>query len=238
MDTQNDIVVGFALYQGCTLMDFAGATQVFSACDGFKTIWLATEATITTTEGVTVMSNYTFSNAPKVDILFVPGGGPTGVIGAMQDETYLNFIREISETTTWNGSVCTGAFVLAAAGILKNCLATTYWSQIPTLGLLADKLKLKIPPSYPRFSIDMEQKIFTGGGISSSLDLALEMVLLIKGLKTAQTTQLFIQYQPNPPVDAGDPDHAPQYITDRMRKEDEGFSKALTQQIEVIINQP
>lgn len=236
MDTQNDIVVGFALYQGCTLMDFAGATQVFSSTEGFKSVWLALEQTIITTEGVAIEPNYHFSKAPKIDILFVPGGGQNGVISAMQNKEYLKHIRKISETTTWNGSVCTGAFVLAAAGILKNCLATTYWSQIPTLGLLADKLKLKIPPSYPRFSIDMEQKIFTGGGISSSLDLALEMVLIIKGLETAQTTQLFIQYQPNPPVDAGDPDHAPQYITDRMRKEDEGFSKALTRQIEKIIN--
>ena len=236
MDATNDIIVGFALYQGCTLVDFAGATQVFSSCDGFKTIWMATEETITTTEGVSVVSNYTFSNAPKVDILFVPGGGPDGVVGTMQNETYLNYIRKIAETTIWNGSVCTGAFILAAAGILKNCLATTYWSQIPTLGLLSDYLQLKIPPSYPRFSIDMERKIFTGGGISSSLDLALEMVLILKGLEAAQTTQLFIQYQPNPPIDAGDPDHAPQYITDKMRKEDEGFSEALTLQIEKIIN--
>jgi cyclohexyl-isocyanide hydratase len=154
----------------------------------------------------------------------------------MQDDLYLNSIRKISETTIWNGSVCTGAFVLAAAGILKKCLATTYWSQIPTLGLLSDYLELKIPPSYPRFAIDMEQKIFTGGGISSSLDLALEIVLIIKGLEAAQTTQLFIQYQPNPPVDSGDPDHAPPYITEKMRKEDEDFTKALTLQIEKIIN--
>nr|WP_315175351.1 DJ-1/PfpI family protein [uncultured Flavobacterium sp.] len=236
MDTQEDIVVGFALYQGCTLMDFAGATQVFSSSDGFKSVWLALDQTIITTEGVAIEPNFLFSKAPKIDILFVPGGGPNGVVSTMQNKEYLNHIRKISEKTLWKGSVCTGAFVLAAAGILKNCLATTYWSQIPTLGLLADKLKLKIPPSYPRFSIDMERKIFTGGGISSSLDLALEMVLIIKGLEAAQTTQLFIQYQPNPPVDAGDPDHAPQYITDRMRKEDEGFSKALTQQIEKIIN--
>lgn len=236
MATQNDIIVGFALYQGCTLVDFAGATQVFSACDGFKPLWLANEETITTTEGVTVVPNFTFSNAPEVAILFIPGGGQEGVISTMQNQIYLNFIKKIAETTLWNGSVCTGAFILAAAGILKNCLATTYWSQIPTLGLLSNHLQLKIPPSYPRFSIDMERKIFTGGGISSSLDLALEMVLILKGLEAAQTAQLFIQYQPNPPVDAGDPDHAPQYITDKLRKEDQSFSDALALQIKKIIN--
>lgn len=105
MATQNDIIVGFALYQGCTLVDFAGATQVFSACDGFKPLWLANEETITTTEGVTVVPNFTFSNAPEVAILFIPGGGQEGVISTMQNQIYLNFIKKIAETTLWNGSV-------------------------------------------------------------------------------------------------------------------------------------
>ncbi len=158
-----------------------------------------------------------------------------GVISTMNNDVYLDFIRKISKTTIWNGSVCTGAFILVAAGILKNCMATTYWSQIPTLKLFSKKLNLNIPNGYPRFLLDEESKIFTGGGISSSLDLALELVLKIKGLEIAQKTQLYIQYEPEPSIDSGDPDHAPSYITDELRIESIGYSKALKNELEKLL---
>ena len=123
----------------------------------------------------------------------IVGFGHEGVIGTMQNQIYLNFIKKIAETKLWNSSACTCAFILLASGILKNCLSTTYWSQIPIVGLVSNQLQLTIPNSYPRFSIDRERKIVTGGGISSSLNLALEMVLILKGLEATQTTQLFFR---------------------------------------------
>ena len=235
MENKKVITVGIPLYNGCTLMDFAGATQVFGAPYGFEPIWLAAENAISTTEGVSVFPNYHFDYHPEIDILFIPGGGQDGVIATMQNKVYLDFIRKVSKTTIWNGSVCTGAFILAAAGILKNCTATTYWAQIPTLALLSKKMDLNIPSDYPRFLIDEKRKIFTGGGISSSLDLALQLVLKIKGLEAAQKTQLFIQYAPKPEINSGDPNQAPSYITDELRIDGLGYTKALSKAIEKLL---
>ncbi|WP_296149858.1 DJ-1/PfpI family protein [uncultured Flavobacterium sp.] len=236
MNNDKVIRVGIPLYEDCTLMDFAGATQVFSAPFGFEVIWLSNKEKIKTSENVSVVPNYNFENHPPIDILFIPGGGPKGVPETMSDKTYLEFIKKVSETAIWRGSVCTGAFLLAAAGVLKNCDATTYWSQIPTLGLLAEKMNLKIAPGYPRYLIDEDNKIFTGGGISSSLDLALELVLRIKGLEIAQKTQLFIQYEPKPPIDSGDPSVAPTAITQELEAAGAGYTKALTAAVEKLLN--
>ncbi len=226
------LTVGILLYPNCTLMDFAGATQVFAAPFGFKPIWIAQEHSVMTSDGVAVVPNYDFRNTPKIDILFVPGGNADGVSAMMEDQDCLDFIRKTAATATWTGSVCTGAFILAAAGILKNCLATTYWSQIPVLGLLAQKYNLTIPDGFPRFLIDEKNRLFTGGGISSSLDLALQLVLEIKGKEAAEMTQLFIQYQPAPPINSGDPAHAPKEITAALTESGKGFTETMIAAVE------
>lgn len=226
MSTQKDIIVGFPLYDQCTLVDFAGATQVFAGRFGFKPIWLAAEDKITTTEDVTVVPNYHFDDHPPIDILFIPGGG-SGVTVTMEDSQYLDFIRRTAQTAQWVGSVCTGAFILAAAGLLENCPATTYWAEIPNLKLLAEKMNLYIPDGYPRYLVDEKSKCFTGGGISSSIDLALELVLRIKGKETAQKSQLHIQYQPNPPVNSGDPAHAPAAVTESLTIADTEYTQQI-----------
>jgi cyclohexyl-isocyanide hydratase len=228
------IVVGIPLYQDCTLMDFAGAAQVFAFAQGFKPILLANEV-ITTTEGVIVQPNYSLSKHPKIDLLFVPGGGSDGVSSAMQDKAMLGFLKRTAKTATWCGSVCTGAFILAAAGLLHDTKATTYWSQLPTLRLLKDKMKLNVPQDYPRYIINKKKKTFTGGGISSSVDLSLELVRTILNKRQAELTQLSIQYQPHPSTNAGDPAHAPKSVTAQTRKEQVGFTEAMVKATEKLL---
>lgn len=240
MKEEKNLIVGIPLYQNCTLMDFAGATQVFGAPFGFTPIWISNEEQIITSEGVTVVPNYNFDNCPPIDILFIPGGSaPTnplsGVPAAMQNKALLDFIVKVAPTTLWKGSVCTGAFILAASGILQNTLATTYWSQIPTLGLLAPKLNLTIPEGYPRFLFDKKNRLFTGGGISSSIDLSLEIVMKVKGKEIAEMTQLFIQYQPEPSISSGDPAHAPKEITDNLREAGVGFTETMIAAVEKLL---
>lgn len=243
MSSEAKLIVGIPLYQQCTLMDFAGATQVFGAPFGFQPIWISNEEKIVTSEGVTVIPNFNFKNCPPVDILFIPGGSAQsslsspldGVPAAMQNKELLDFIFKTSKTTLWNGSVCTGAFILAAAGILKNSLATTYWSQIPTLKLLVSSHNLKIPEGYPRYLFDDKNKIFTGGGISSSIDLSLEIVRKIKGKEVAEMTQLFIQYQPKPSTNAGDPAHAPEKVTKELTESGMEYTQVMIQAVEKLI---
>jgi cyclohexyl-isocyanide hydratase len=212
-DNVTPMVVGFPLYDGVTLMDFVGATDVFSVAYGnFTPIWLAEEKRpIKTSAGTFVYPNYSFTDAhPPIDILYVPGGHADGVINnAMFNTAYQNFIKTIAARTQWTGSVCVGAFILAAAGLLNNCIVTTYWSQLNNLRLLENYCNIQIPEGYPRGVIDDQQKRFTGGGISSSVDLALMLVEKIKGKWMAEASQLYIQYSPDPPVHSGDPAQAP-----------------------------
>lgn len=217
--------VGFPLYQGCTLLDFAGATQIFAYSGRFTPVWLASAmAPVQTTEGVQVMPNATFDNHPPLSMIFVPGGGGEGVAAAMRDPTLQGWLQRTAPTVDWVGSVCTGAFVLAAAGLLDDCDCTTYWSARPVLALFP---KLRVVPGYPRWLVDEPRKRFTGGGISSSLDLALRLVELIAGVDTAQSTQLANQYAPSPPVHAGDPTEASPDLVISTTQSQAGFTAEL-----------
>lgn len=226
-------LVGFPLYNNSTLVDFAGASQVFgSPGSGYEPVWIAKDMSpVTTSEKVSVMPRYTFDNCPDLYMLFVPGGGANdangeqkngGVIATMFDEQFLDFLKKSSANATWTGSVCTGAFILAAAGLLKNVSATTYWSVIPLLHSMTGTLVGSVPHGYPRSSIDVTQKRFTGGGISSSIDLALDLLQEIDGVKTANTAQLMIQYQPEPSHQSGDPCHASQELVEEVSGRQQG----------------
>jgi len=199
--------VGFVLYPGCTLLDFAGATQIFAYTPGFKVVWIgeALDKPVPTTESITVNPSATFADHPPLDVVFVPGGGSTGVGAAMQDPALMAWLNTVAGDAQWVGSVCTGAFVLAASGLFDCCSVTTYWSARPVLEMFPT---LTVVPGYPRWHVDEDKRRFSGGGISSSLDLALRLVELIADVETAQTTQLMNQYAPQPPVHSGDPTEA------------------------------
>lgn len=230
------ITVGFPLYQGCTLLDFTGATQMFTPYTGadFKPIWLASEKIpILTTEGVSVIPNETFKSAPEIDIIFVPGGGGDGVSQAMLDDAFIESLNKLADKATWTGSVCTGAFILAAAAHFQGLTATTYWSQLENLALFP---KITVPQNeYPRGIIHPEAKVFSGGGVSSSIDLALDLIHLIRGKETCQTVELANQYAPDPPFRSGNPAEAPCEITDQLRKAQEGFTKQMREATEKAI---
>jgi cyclohexyl-isocyanide hydratase len=130
----------------------------------------------------------------------------------MQDPVFVDFVRQAGSTAKLAGAVCTGAFILAAAGLLDGYRATTYWSQLDNLKLFP---KLRVEEGYPRWVIDGNR--FTGGGISSSIDLALALVDHLAGNGASQAAQLFMQYAPNPPFHSGDPSQAPPEMTDWLR---------------------
>ncbi len=226
------VTVGFPLYPGCTLLDFAGATQVFAYTPGFRVVWIAaTLDPVSTTESVSVMPNATFDDHPPLSIVFVPGGGSDGVGAAMLDPTYQAWLKRVAGDAEWVGSVCTGAFILAAAGLLDGCQATTYWSARPVLALFPD---VSVVPGYPRWHLDEDRKRFSGGGISSSIDLALKLVDNIAGPQAAQTSQLYVQYAPSPPVHAGDPTEASPELVISVTQSQASFTAgliAVTQQV-------
>jgi cyclohexyl-isocyanide hydratase len=219
------------LYNGCTLLDFAGATQVFTFAPGFEVVWLAPALDpIQTTENVKVLPHATFDQAGKLDILFVPGGGDQ-VGTVMQDSTYVDFVKSAGGgQARLAGSICTGAFIVAAAGLFDGREVTTYWSQKENLALFPN---LTVSAGYPRWVIHGDR--FSGGGISSSIDLALEIVSLLSGTTQSMATQLSIQYAPNPPFQSGDPSQAPPEVTAAVRKGQESFIAAIRDGVEAVI---
>jgi cyclohexyl-isocyanide hydratase len=233
--SSSTITVGFPLYPGCTLLDFAGATQVFAYATGFEAVWIAADRDpIPTTEGVSVMPNATFEDHPPVDVLFVPGGGSDGVGAAMLDPVFQTWLKATAAQADWVGSVCTGAFIVSAAGLFDGCGATTYWSARPVLALFPH---VNLVPGYPRWYLDEEKKRFSGGGISSSIDLALKLVEIIAGRQAAQSSQLFVQYAPSPPVHAGDPTEASPELVISATQAQAGFTAGLVAATKQVLGQ-
>ena len=232
--------VVFVLFDDVTLVDFTGATEIFNNVPDFVLHWLApTMDPITTSENMKVLPTGTFDDAPQdIEILFIPGGNYKGINASMFDTRYRDFIGKASARAVWTGSVCTGAFILAAAGGLNNCQATTYWSQLPNLSLLKDKFGITVDQDhYPRYLIDAEQKRFSGGGISSSIDLALELVKRIVNNEASEMAQLFIQYAPGPPNQSGDPSQAPPEITKKVTAMEAGYSAEINKAVMQLINE-
>ena len=232
MSSSTAIVVGFPLYPGCTLLYFAGATQIFAYTDHFTPVWIAaTLDPVATTEGVQVQPGYTFEDHPQLSMIFVPGGGGSGVSAAMLDPVFQGWLKRAATQAQWVGSVCTGAMIVAASGLFDGCSCTTYWSARP---VLAQFPKIQLVPGYPRWHIDEQHQRFSGGGISSSLDLALRLVELLGGVDMAQTTQLRNQYAPQPPLQSGDPGEASPELVIRVTQSQASFTaqlQAATQQV-------
>lgn len=153
----------------------------------------------------------------SIDILFVPGAGAKGFLGVIngtdtvlttQDGKHLNYLgalKYLASEAKWYGCICTAALILASAGLFQGSRATTHWASIPALKKFEH---ITVPDGYPRAVIDTDctgKGCFSGGGISSSSDLALALIQHISGKEAAERSQLINQYGPDPVVHYGDP---------------------------------
>jgi transcriptional regulator GlxA family with amidase domain len=141
------------------------------------------------------------------DVLVVPGGFGTRPL--MTDARMLDWVRHVHAGTQWTTSVCTGSLVLGAAGLLEGLEATTHWAAMDILGRLGAK------PTARR--VVEQGKIVTAAGVSSGIDMALFLAGRIAGDTIAQAIQLGIEYDPQPPYDAGSPDKAPADVVALVR---------------------
>jgi transcriptional regulator GlxA family with amidase domain len=146
-------------------------------------------------------------DVPRPDVIVVPGG--PGQHDQMQDGPVHEWLRTADQATTWTTSVCTGSLILAAAGLLAGRRATTHWLAVEELG------QLGATPVTDRVVFD--GKYVTAAGVSSGIDMGLALAGRICGDHVAQSIQLMIEYDPQPPYDAGSPDRAPAEIVDGMR---------------------
>ena len=153
---------------------------------------------IKTHGGLTLIPDTTLADCPKLDVICVPGGA--GVIDLMDDQAVLGFLRAQAEQARFVGSICTGALVLGAAGLLRGRRATTHWAWTDLL------VPLGAIPTNGR--VVRDGKFMSGGGVTAGIDFALTMVAEIAGQAVAESIQLGIEYAPAPPFDAGSPETA------------------------------
>lgn len=192
------MLIGIPVYPGVDLLDVAGPHEMFSWA-GFELMLVAeTRELIHCRGGVKLQADKTFAEAPQFDILWTPGGDPKCLVRLMhhQPRTYLQFLIRQARDARYVCSVCEGALLLAAAGLLDGYEVTTHWAFAPCL--TQQFPEVRVAPGFPRFWQDRNR--MTGGGISSGLDEALELIRLIKGEAAAQQVQQTTQYYPDPPV--------------------------------------
>ena len=206
--------VGFVIFPELTQLDFTGPLQVLARLPQSTTHIIArTDAAVPSDCGLGLVPTCTFANCPPLDLICVPGG-TSGVVKAIGDAETVAFVRRQAEGAKYVTSVCTGAFILGAAGLLKGRRATTHWAYTDLLPLVG--------ATHQKARVVKDGNLITAGGVTSGIDFGLSVVAEVAGETAARTIQLGIEYDPAPPFDGGDPDRAPAAIksvlTDRYAK--------------------
>jgi len=192
--------VGFVIFPELTQLDFTGPQQVLARLpQSAMHIIAKSAAPVSSDSGLSLVPTHTFENCPQLDLICIPGGS-TGVVRAMGDRDTIEFVQRQSRKAKYVTSVCTGAFILGAAGLLKGRRATTHWAFTELLPLLG--------ATHEKGRVVKDGNVITAGGVTSGIDFGLRVVAEIAGETVAQTIQLGLEYDPEPPFDAGHPDRA------------------------------
>ena len=196
-------------FDGLTALDAIGPMQVLSALPGARVRWVAAEPGLKRSDaGVALHAEHALDAVPRPDVVVVPGG--MDVRPAMNDPRVRAWLAAAHETSTWTTSVCTGSLILGAAGILRGVRATTHWGAVEQLAALG---------AHPvRERVVRDGRVITAAGVSAGIDMALRLAALIAGESVAQTIQLMIEYDPDPPYRSGSPATAPPEVLARARR--------------------
>ena len=195
--------IAIPLYDRFTALDAVGPYEVLWRLPGARVRWIGAEARpYATDHGLKLVAEATFDGVPAPDVIVVPGG--TGTLAALEDRRLVDWIRAADATSTWTTSVCTGALLLGAAGLLGGLRATPHWAYLDRLAAYGAE------PASER--VVEQGKVITSAGVSSGIDMALTLAARIAGDDVARAIQLRIEYDPEPPFDAGSTAKAPAHI--------------------------
>ncbi|WP_420133219.1 DJ-1/PfpI family protein [Rhodopseudomonas sp.] len=214
--------IGLLLFPKVTQLDLTGPLQVFSRIPGAKVHLVG--KTLGAVSSDTVLSlppTISFADCPQLDVICVPGGA--GADDMINDEAMLAFLRQQAPGARYVTSVCTGALVLAAAGLLRGYRATAHWSTVDDLAAFG------AIPDRSRVCIDRNR--ITGGGVTAGIDFALTLASLLADRATAEGIQLMLEYNPAPPFNAGSPDTAPKEVVELLRSRMQGSRQSRTDAI-------
>lgn len=200
--------LGFLLYPGLTQLDLTGPFEVLTRMPDAKVhlIWKQ-PGVVTSDSGLGMVATTGFAECPPLDLIFVPGG--SGQIALMEDREVLDFVAARGAEARWVTSVCTGALVLGAAGLLRGYRAATHWAFQSLLTVFGAE------PVDERVVIDRNR--ITAGGVTAGIDFGLRVMAEVAGVEVAQATELYLEYDPAPPFGCGHPRIAPPELLARVR---------------------
>ena len=212
--------IAILTFQKLTLLDAIGPYEVLRSVPGWTVRFVAVEPgpQRADSDAVALVADHSLEDVTEPDIVLVPGG--EGNRPLLEDAQVLDWLREVDGKTRWTTSVCTGSLVLGAAGLLKGRRATGHW-------LYREQLReYGAEPVAERVVED--GKVITAAGVSSGIDMALGLVAREGGEELAQAMQLAIEYDPQPPFDAGSPDKAPRPIVEAVTSAFAAADESLT----------
>lgn len=211
--------IAILLYDGITALDAIGPYEVFAATQQCQVKFVAKDKGLIKLDSKMgfLHADYSFSDITSADILIVPGCSPPNFKNPMNDETTLNWIRNIHQTTKWTTSVCNGSLILSAAGLLKGMKATSHWGSFDILQSLGT-----IPTDE---RVVRQNKMVTAAGVSSGIDMALQLVAWEFGDDLSMGVQLILEHDPQPPFDTGSVQKAPKPLVEDIKKMLQAFSE-------------
>lgn len=200
--------VAYLLYDRFTALDITGPHEVLKSVPGIESVFVAEDPGPVRNDSHTmaIVADRSLDEMAMPDIVVVPGGFGSRLL--LEHEPLLSWLRRVHQTTTWTTSVCTGSLLLAAAGLLDDAPATTHWLARDTLASLGAR---PVPDR-----VVQHGKVITAAGVSSGIDMALRLVQMMHGDEAAQAIQLGIEYDPEPPFDAGSPEKAPPAVVESV----------------------
>jgi cyclohexyl-isocyanide hydratase len=203
------MIIGMLIFPDMTQLDFTGPWEVFSRLPGCEVRVISRSLQpVTAKGGLKFVPDSTIADTPQLDLLFVPGG--EGVAALMEDRNVLEFLRRHAQQARYVTSVCTGALVLGAAGLLKGYRATTHWNSVELLPVFGATAVAE------RVVIDRNR--ITGGGVTAGIDFALTIAAELFGAEKAKSIQLAMEYNPAPPFNCGHPSIADAAIVEEWRR--------------------
>ena len=201
--------VGIYLFENMTMLDGFAPLQILSFVEQFNTFTFAqTKQPLPSDSGAMLTPDYDLESCPPLDILVMPGGGD--VLPQMTNPDVQAFLKRVGQNVKYVTSVCTGALILAEAGLLDGYRATTHWGWIKHLS------------AYPHIEVvdervAVDRNRITGGGVTAGIDFALTLIAEVVGPPVAQAMQLVFEYRPSPPFNAGSPDSAPKEVVEMVQ---------------------
>lgn len=200
--------IGMLLFPGLTQLDLTGPFEAFARIPTAKVHLISTSLDpVYSDVGLGLLPTVTLDACPDLDVICIPGGG--GVNALLLDVQVLSFVRRQGEHARYVTSVCSGALVLGAAGLLDGYEATTHWASMEFLSSFG------ATPIKTRICVDRNR--ITGGGVTAGIDFGLYLAAQLADQKTAEKIQLYMEYDPQPPFQAGSPDSAPSEVVNEFR---------------------